>query len=296
MINIENKNKITNNSIRIIKSKLMKLLEGKKGLVFGVLNNKSIAWGIAKEAVDNSAEIALTYQSDGGKKRVIPLAEELGVKLTVNCDVTSDEDIDNVFKEIEKKWGKLDFVVHSVAYSDKNELRGKYYNTSRDNFKNTMDISAYSLVAITKRAVPLLEKSGGGSILAMTYYGAEKVIPHYNVMGVAKAALEASIKYLANDLGSKNIRINAISSGPIKTLAASGIGGFNYMLDYNKLNAPMRRNVTPEDNGKTALYLLSDLSNSMTGEILHLDGGYNIIGMKDPSVENVNIPEGYTFD
>lgn len=274
----------------------MNLLEGKKGIVFGVLNNKSIAYGIAKQAVDSGAEIALTYQSEGGKKRVIPLAEELGAKFTVNCDVTDDATLDDVFSEAEKHWGKLDFVVHSVAYSDKNELRGNYYNTTRDNFKNTMDISAYSLVAISRRAIPLMEKAGGGSILAMTYFGAEKVVPHYNVMGVAKAALEASVRYLASDLGPKNIRINAISSGPIKTLAASGIGGFNYMLDYCKLNAPMRRNVTPEDNGKTALYLLSDLSSSMTGEVLHLDGGYNIVGMKDPATENVVLPEGYVFE
>lgn len=273
----------------------MKLLEGKKGLILGVLNNKSIAWGIAKEVVDNGAEIALTYQGDAGAKRVIPLAEELNVKLTIPCDVTNDEDIDNVFNTLEKEFGKLDFLVHSVAYSDKDELRGKYYDTSRNNFKNTMDISAYSLVALTKKALPLMEKAGGGSILAMTYYGSEKVIPHYNVMGVAKAALETSVMYLANDLGEKNIRVNAISSGPIKTLAASGIGGFNYMLEYNELNAPMRKNVTPEDNGKTALYLLSDLSNGVTGEIIHVDGGYHIIGMKDPAVKNVEIPEGYKF-
>ena len=274
----------------------MKLLEGKKGLILGVLNNKSIAWGIAKELADNGAEIALTYLGEAGEKRVIPLAQELGANITLNCDVTKDEDIDLVFKVLEEKWGKLDFLVHSVAFSDKNELRGHFYNTTRNNFKTTMDISAYSLIALTKRAVPLMEKAGGGSILAMTYYGAEKVIPHYNIMGVAKAALESIIKYLAADLGPKNIRINAISSGPIKTLAASGIGGFNYMLKYSELNTPLRRNVTPEDNGKTALYLVSDMSSNMTGEVLHLDAGYHVIGMKDPFIENVEVPEGYTGD
>ncbi len=274
----------------------MKLLEGKKGIVLGVLNNKSIAWGIAKELVNNGAEIALTYLGEAGQKRVIPLAEELGVKITLDCDVTKDEDIDKVFEKLEKEWGKLDFLVHSVAFSDKNELRGKFYNTTRDNFKNTMDISAYSLIALTKRAVPLMEKAGGGSILAMTYYGAEKVIPHYNVMGVAKATLEASIRYLAVDLGEKNIRINAISSGPIKTLAAAGIGGFNYMLKYSELNTPLKRNVTPEDNGKTAVFLISDMSKNITGEVVHLDGGYHVVGMKDPFIENIEIPEGYTGD
>ncbi len=274
----------------------MKLLEGKKGIVLGVLNNKSIAWGIAKELADNGAEIALTYLGEAGQKRVIPLAEELGVNITLDCDVTKDEDIDKVFEKLEKEWGKLDFLVHSVAFSDKNELRGKFYNTTRDNFKNTMDISAYSLVALTKRAVPLMEKAGGGSILAMTYYGSEKVIPHYNVMGVAKATLEASIRYLAVDLGEKNIRINAISSGPIKTLAAAGIGGFNYMLKYSELNTPLKRNVTPEDNGKTAVFLISDMSKNITGEVVHLDGGYHVVGMKDPFIENIEIPEGYTGD
>lgn len=274
----------------------MKLLEGKKGVVLGVLNNKSIAWGIAKALVENGAEIALTYLGEAGEKRVIPLAEELGVKTIIDCDVTKDEDIDKVFQTLDEKWGKLDFLVHSVAFSDKNELRGKFYNTSRDNFKNTMDISAYSLVALTKRAVPLMEKAGGGSILAMTYYGSEKVIPHYNVMGVAKATLEASIRYLAVDLGEKNIRINAISSGPIKTLAAAGIGGFNYMLKYSELNTPLKRNVTPDDNGKTAVFLLSDMSENITGEVVHLDGGYHVVGMKDPFIENIEVPEGYTGD
>ena len=253
----------------------MKLLEGKKGLILGVLNDKSIAWGIAKELADNGAEIALTYLGEAGEKRVLPLAEKLGCKITINCDVSKDE---------------------AVAFSDKNELRGHFSDTTRENFKNTMDISAYSLIALTKGAIPLMEKAGGGSILAMTYYGAEKVIPHYNVMGVAKATLEACIRYLAVDLGTRNIRINAISSGPIKTMAAAGIGGFNYMLKYSELNTPLRRNVTPEDNGKTALYLLSDLSNNVTGEVLHLDGGYHVVGMKDPFIPNIEVPEGYTGD
>lgn len=270
----------------------MKLLEGKKGIVFGVLNKKSIAWGIAKELADNGAELALTYLGDAGKKRVEPLAEELGCKIIIDCDVQNDEEIDNVFKVLDKEWGYLNFLVHSVAYSDKDELRGHFSDTSRNNFVQSMDISCYSLIAMTKRAVPLMEKVGGGSILAMTYYGSEKVIPHYNVMGVAKAALEASVRYLAVDLGSKNIRVNAISSGPIKTMAAAGIGGFNYMLEYSRLNTPLKRNVTPENNGKTALYLLSDLSDGMTGEVLHLDGGYHTVGMKDPRVENIEIPEG----
>ena len=274
----------------------MKLLEGKKGLILGVLNDKSIAWGIAKELADNGAEIALTYLGEAGEKRVLPLAEKLGCKITINCDVSKDEDIDNVYKILEEKWGKLDFLVHSVAFSDKNELRGHFSDTTRENFKNTMDISAYSLIALTRGAIPLMEKAGGGSILAMTYYGAEKVIPHYNVMGVAKATLEACIRYLAVDLGTRNIRINAISSGPIKTMAAAGIGGFNYMLKYSELNTPLRRNVTPEDNGKTALYLLSDLSNNVTGEVLHLDGGYHVVGIKDPFIPNIEVPEGYTGD
>lgn len=274
----------------------MKILEGKKGLILGVLNDKSIAWGIAKELAENGAEIALTYLGEAGQKRVLPLAEKLGVKIVLDCDVSNDDDMDNVFKELEKQWGKLDFLVHSVAFSDKNELRGHFYETTRNNFKNTLDISAYSLVALTRRAVPLMEKAGGGSILAMTYYGAEKVIPHYNVMGVAKATLEACVRYLAVDLGPKNIRVNAISSGPIKTLAASGIGGFNYMLKYSELNTPLRRNVTPEDNGKAALYLISELSSGVSGEVLHVDGGYHVVGMKDPFIENIEVPEGYTGD
>ncbi|MDR2077390.1 MAG: SDR family oxidoreductase [Rickettsiales bacterium] len=275
---------------------MSELLKGKVGVILGVLNNKSIAWGIARELVDNGAEIALTYQGEIGKKRVIPLAEELNTKIVIGCDVLNDSELDNVFEVLAREWGRLDFLVHSIGYSDKNELKGRYYNTTRDNFKNTMDISVYSLVALTRRAVPLMEKSGGGSILTMTYYGSEKTVPNYNVMGVAKSALEASVRYLATDLGPKNIRVNAISSGPIKTLAASGIEGLNYMLKYSEINSPLRRNITPEDNGKTALYLVSDLSSGLTGEIIHLDSGYHVVGMKDPFVENIEIPSDYKFE
>ena len=257
----------------------MKLLEGKKGLILGVLNDKSIAWGIAKELADNGAELALTYLGEAGEKRVLPLAEKLGCKITINCDVSKDEDIDNVYKILEEKWGKLDFLVHSVAFSDKNELRGHFSDTTRENFKNTMDISAYSLIALTRGAIPLMEKAGGGSILAMTYYGAEKVIPHYNVMGVAKATLEACIRYLAVDLGTRNIRINTISSGPIKTMAAAGIGGFNYMLKYSELNTPLRRNVTTEEVGDVVSFLFSKMSSAITGQVIYADNGYNIMGI-----------------
>ncbi|MDR2760269.1 MAG: enoyl-ACP reductase [Rickettsiales bacterium] len=267
----------------------MGLLKGKKGVVLGVLNDKSIAWGIVKKITGEGADIIMTYLGDTGKKRVEPLAEEVGCKHTVNCDASVDSDIDNLVAVAEEKLGKVDFLVHSIAFSDKNELKGKFYNTTRNNFKNTLDVSCYSLVVLVQKFVPLMKKVGGGSILAMSYYGAEKAIPNYNVMGVAKAALESSIKYLAADLGPDNIRINAISSGPIKTLAASGIGGLNYMLKYNELNSPLRRNVTPEDNGKAALFLLSDLSENVTGEILHVDAGFNVMGMKDPFVENIEV-------
>lgn len=274
----------------------MKLLEGKKGVILGVLNNKSIAWGIAKEFANNGAEFALTYLGEAGEKRVKPLAKEIGCKLTVNCDVSSDSDLDKLFSLLEKEYGKLDFLVHAVAFSDKNELKGKFYNTTRENFKLTMDVSCYSLIALSKRALPLMEKSGGGNILALTYYGSEKVIPNYNIMGVAKSALESSIRYLAADLGEKNIRVNGISSGPIKTLAAAGINGFNYMLKYNEINSPLRKNITPEDNGRVALFLASELSSGITGEIVHLDSGFNIMGMKDPYSKNLEVPEGATIE
>ncbi|MBI1301878.1 MAG: enoyl-ACP reductase FabI [Alphaproteobacteria bacterium] len=252
-------------------------LKGKRGLVMGVANDKSIAWGIAETAAKNGAELAFTYQGDALLKRVRPLAEQVGASILLPCDVTDEKSIDATFAEIEKQWGKIDFVVHAIAFSDKNELDGLYLNTSRDNFLRTMDISVYSFTAVAQRAAPLMKE--GGSLLTLTYYGAEQVMPHYNVMGVAKAALEASVKYLAADLGSRNIRVNAISAGPIKTLAASGIGDFRFILKWNELNAPLKRNVTIEDVGRSGLYLLSELGSGVTGEILHVDSGYHTVGM-----------------
>jgi enoyl-[acyl-carrier protein] reductase I len=254
------------------------IMEGKRGLVLGVANNRSIAWGIAKACADHGAELAFTYQGDALKKRVEPLAAELGAHLVGHCDVTDMATIDAVFAEVERLWGRLDFVVHAIAFSDKNELEGRYVDTSRDNFARTMDISVYSMTAIAQRAEKLMPD--GGSMLTLTYYGAERVMPHYNVMGVAKAALEASVRYLANDLGPKNIRVNALSAGPIKTLAASGIGDFRYILKWNEYNAPLRRTVTIEEVGDAGLYLLSDLSRAVTGEVHHVDNGYHIVGMK----------------
>lgn len=253
-------------------------LKGKKGLIMGVANDKSIAWGIAKVAHQHGAELAYTYQGEILEKRVTPLAHETNSTLILECDVTEEESIERVFKTIEKKWGKLDFLVHSIAFSDKNELKGQYIDVSRENFLNTMNISCYSFSAVVKHAAPLMKD--GGSIITMTYYGAQKVIPHYNVMGVAKAALEMSVQYIAADLGPKNIRVNAISAGPIKTLAASGIGDFRYILKWNEDNSPLRRTVTTEEVGKSALYLLSDLSSGVTGQTLYVDSGYSIIGMK----------------
>jgi enoyl-[acyl-carrier protein] reductase I len=254
------------------------LLKGKKGLIMGVANDKSIAWGIAKIAHQNGAELAYTYQGEILQKRILPLAQETNSDLVLECDVTQEESIEKVFKEIEKKWGKLDFLVHSIAFSDKNELKGQYIDVTKENFLNTMNISCYSFSAVVKHAVPLMKD--GGSIITMTYYGAKKVIPHYNVMGVAKAALEMSVKYIATDLGPRNIRVNAISAGPIKTLAASGIGDFRYILKWNEDNSPLRRTVTTEEVGKTGLYLLSELSSGVTGQILYVDSGYSVIGMK----------------
>ena len=254
------------------------LMKGKRGLVMGVANNRSIAWGIAKACADAGAEIALTYQGDALKKRVEPLASELGAIVAGHCDVTDPATIDAVFSELEAKWGKIDFLVHAIAFSDKDELTGRYVDTSRENFARTMDISVYSLTSIAKRAEPLM--NAGGSMLTLTYYGAEKVMPHYNVMGVAKAALEASVRYLAVDLGGKGIRVNALSAGPIKTLAASGIGDFRYILKWNEYNSPLKRTVTIEEVGDSALYLLSDLSRGVTGEVHHVDSGYHTIGMK----------------
>ncbi len=258
-------------------------LKGKRGLVMGVANDRSIAWGIAEMAAASGAELAFTYQGDALLKRVKPLAERVGADLIIPCDVTDMDSVDAAFAQIEEVWGEIDFVVHAIAFSDKNELDGMYLDTSRDNFLRTMDISVYSFTAVAQRAVPLMKD--GGSLLTLTYYGAEQVMPHYNVMGVAKAALEASVKYLAADLGKDNIRVNAISAGPIKTLAASGIGDFRFILKWNELNAPLKRNVTIEDVGRSSLFLLSDLGSGVTGEILHVDSGYHTVGML--SVDNV---------
>ena len=263
------------------------LLAGKRGLVLGVANNRSIAWGIAKAAHDAGAELAFTYQGESLEKRVRPLAAELGAMVVGHCDVTEPATIDAVFSEIEKAWGQIDFVIHCIAFSDKDELTGRYVDTSADNFSRSMLISCYSFTAIAQRAEKLMKD--GGSMLPLTYYGAEKWMPHYNVMGVAKAALEASVRYLAADLGPKNIRINAISAGPIKTLAASGIGDFRYILKWNEFNAPLRRTVTIEEVGDTAVYLVSDMGRGMTGEILHVDAGYHVVGMKNPEAPDITL-------
>jgi enoyl-[acyl-carrier protein] reductase I len=253
------------------------IMSGKKGLIMGVANDRSIAWGIAKAAHDHGAQLAFTYQGEALEKRVRPLAESIGASMVLPCDVTDEASIEAVFKTIEQEWGELDFVVHAIAFSDKAELDGLYLNTTRANFLKTMDISVFSFTAVSQKAVPLMKN--GGSLLTLTYYGAERVMPHYNVMGVAKAALEASVRYLATDLGAQNIRVNAISAGPIKTLAASGIGDFRYILKWNELNSPLKRNVTIEDVGNSGLYLLSDLGAGVTGEVLHVDAGYHTVGM-----------------
>jgi len=254
------------------------LMAGKRGLIMGLANDKSLAWGISKALSAQGAQLAFSYQGEALAKRVRPLAEQVGSDFLIDCDVSDMAKLDAAFAEIEARWGKLDFVVHAIGFSDKNELRGLYADTSLDNFLMTMNISVYSFVAVAARARKLMKE--GGNLLTLSYYGAEKVIPHYNVMGVAKAALETSVKYLAMDLGPENIRVNAISAGPIKTLAASGIGDFRYILKWNELNSPLRRNVTIEDVGGAALYLLSDLAAGVTGEIHHVDAGYNVIGMK----------------
>jgi enoyl-[acyl-carrier protein] reductase I len=265
-------------------------MAGKRGLIMGLANDKSIAWGIARACADAGAELAFTYVGDAFKKRVEPLAASLGVTQLFDCDVGDMGSIDAAFGEIEKAWGKLDFIVHAIGFSDKNELRGRYVDTSRENFAMTMDISCYSFTAVAQRAEKLMHE--GGSMLTLTYYGAEQVMPHYNVMGVAKAALEASVKYLAEDLGKKNIRVNAISAGPIKTLAASGIGDFRYILKWNELNSPLRRNVTQDEVGKSALYLLSDLGSGVTGENLHVDAGYHVVGMKAVDAPDIDVVTG----
>jgi enoyl-[acyl-carrier protein] reductase I len=254
------------------------LMEGKRGLIMGLANDRSLAWGIAKALHAQGAEMAFSYQGEALERRVRPLAAEVGSDFLIDCDVSDMAALDRAFDALQARWETIDFVVHAIGFSDKNELRGLYVDTSLDNFLLTMNISAYSFVAVTRRARAMMPN--GGSLLTLSYYGAEKVIPHYNVMGVAKAALETSVKYLAMDLGPEKIRVNAISAGPIKTLAASGIGDFRYILKWNELNSPMRRNVTIEDVGGAGVYLLSDLASGVTGEIHHVDAGYNVIGMK----------------
>jgi enoyl-[acyl-carrier protein] reductase I len=266
------------------------LMHGKRGLILGVANDKSIAWGIARRLAEAGAELAFTYQNEALKKRVEPLAASLGVPFVLECDVASDDSLDRVFAALRDQWGTFDFVVHAVAFADKNELKGKYYDTSRENFRNSLDISCYSFTAVAQRAAPLLNE--GGSLLTLSYYGAEKVMPHYNVMGVAKAALEASVRYLAADLGDRAIRVNAISAGPIKTLAASGIGDFRYILKWNQYNAPLKRNVTTDEVGGSALYLLSELSSGVTGEVLHVDCGYHVVGMKAVDAPDISVVGG----
>ncbi len=254
------------------------MMQGKRGLIMGVANNRSIAYGIAKALREQGAEVALSYQGEVLKRRVEPIAKELGVDILVECDVTNEEAMDKTFAELKDKWGKMDFLVHAIGFSDKNELSGRYVDTSPENFAMTMNISVYSFTAVAKRAEELMVD--GGSMLTLTYYGAEKVMPNYNVMGVAKAALECSVKYLASDLGPNNIRVNAISAGPIKTLAAAGIGDFRMMLHWTEANAPLRKNVSIDEVGSSALYFLSDMSTGTTGEIHHVDSGYNVLGMK----------------
>ena len=266
------------------------LMQGKRGLIMGLANDKSIAWGIAQAVAAQGAELAFSYQGEQLKKRVEPLAESLGNPKLFECDVASDESIDALFAALQAEWGQLDFLVHAIGFADKNELRGRYVDTSRAGFALAMDISVYSFTAVCQRAAAMM--GPGGSLLTLTYYGAEKVMPHYNVMGVAKAGLEASVKYLAEDLGKDGIRVNAISAGPIKTLAASGIGDFRYIMKWNELNSPLRRNVTQEEVGKAALYLLSDLGSGTTGENLHVDAGYHVVGMKAIEAPDIDLLAG----
>lgn len=263
------------------------ILAGKRGLILGLANNRSIAWGIASAAHAAGAELAFTYQGEALKKRVEPLAQELGGTVLGHCDVTETESVDAIFKAVEELWGSVDFVVHCIAYSDKDELTGRYVDTTEGNFTKSMLISCYSFTAIAQRAEKLMPN--GGTLLTLTYYGAEKWMPHYNVMGVAKAALEASVRYLAADLGPKNIRVNAISAGPIKTLAASGIGDFRYILKWNEYNSPLRRTTTIEEVGETAAFLVSDMARGMTGEVLHVDSGYHVVGMKNPEAPDITL-------
>ncbi|MDJ0993259.1 MAG: enoyl-ACP reductase FabI [Dinoroseobacter sp.] len=264
------------------------LMQGKRGLIMGLANDKSIAWGIAQALSEAGAELALTYQGDAFRKRAIPLAEKLGVTEVLDCDVSDAASLDAVFARLEEAWGKLDFVVHAIGFSDKEQLRGRYVDTTSENFNMTMDISVFSFTAVCQRAEKLMTE--GGSCLTLTYYGAEKVMPHYNVMGVAKAALEASVRYLAEDLGKNGIRVNAISAGTIKTLAASGIGDFRYIMRWNEYNAPLRRTVTQDEVGQSALYLLSDMGRAVTGEVHHVDAGYHVVGMKAVDAPDIEAP------
>lgn len=266
------------------------LMQGKRGLIMGLANDKSIAWGIAKALAEHGAEMAFSYQGEALKKRVEPLMASIGATEMFECDVANESSLDGLFAHLKSVWGSLDFVVHAIGFSDKNELRGRYVDTSAANFRMTMDISVYSFTAVCQRACAMMNP--GGSLLTLTYYGAEKVMPHYNVMGVAKAALEASVMYLAEDLGKDNIRVNAISAGPIKTLAASGIGDFRYIMKWNELNSPLRRNVTQEEVGKASLYLLSDLGSGTTGEVLHVDAGYHVVGMKAVDAPDIDVVTG----
>lgn len=263
------------------------LMSGKRGLIMGVANNRSIAWGIAKAVADEGAELAFTYLGEALEKRVRPLAAEVGAELVLPCDVTDPKSLDAVFATLAEKWGRLDFVVHAIAFSDKNELDGRYVDTSQDNFSQTMLVSCYSFTAVAQRAEKLM--SDGGSMLTLTYYGAEKVMPHYNVMGVAKAALEASVRYLAADLGKQGIRVNAISAGPIKTLAASGISDFRYILKWNEYNSPLRKAISIEEVGGSALYLLSEMGRGVTGEVHHVDAGYHVVGMKAEDAPDISV-------
>ncbi|HMO09702.1 MAG TPA: enoyl-ACP reductase FabI [Paracoccaceae bacterium] len=266
------------------------LLSGKRGLIMGLANDKSIAWGIARQCADHGATLAFSYQGEALRKRVEPLAASLGTPLLAECDVADETSMDALFDTLRAEWGSLDFLVHAIGFSDKTELRGRYVETSAANFRMTMDISVYSFTAVARRAAAMMP--AGGSLLTLTYYGAEKVMPHYNVMGLAKAALETSVQYIAEDLGKDGIRVNAISAGPIKTLAASGIGDFRYIMKWNELNSPLRRNVTQDEVGKAALYLLSDLGSGTTGEILHVDAGYHVVGMKAVDAPDIDAVTG----
>jgi len=263
------------------------LMAGKRGLIMGVANERSLAWGIARAAANQGAELAFSYQGDALQKRVLPLAESVQSDIILPCDVTDESSIVKLFDAIKTRWGKLDFLVHAIAFSDKDELKGRYLDTSAENFQSTLNISCFSFTSLCRHAAPLM--SDGGSLLTLTYAGAERVMPHYNVMGVAKAALEASVRYLAADLGGDNIRVNAISAGPIKTLAASGIGDFRYILKWNELNAPLKRNVTIDEVGGAGVYLLSDLGAGVTGEVHHVDCGYHIVGMKNPDAPDISV-------